>query len=352
MGFYKDLFKNKNSYTGRLDMAIFYTNVFLILVHVFLSVFYFLVGHNLMLIINFISLAYYLFGLKLSIKHKNVFLNICFVEIWLHTLLGIICFGWDAYYQNWIFALVVAVFLPAFNPENQKQSYKQSFFFSFILLLSYLLFALLINTYNFSLTIKLSGFYKDFIFAFNNLVTFSAIIMFAITYTKNKELKEFDLIRKANYDELTKIFNRHALDTIEESIIKNSYSVAILDIDFFKKVNDTYGHASGDRVLSGIANILESHSNNEIIVGRWGGEEFVILGLPSIKYDDFVTLLEKIRIKIKDTKFKIKNGKQINCTVSIGSKYIKIPIKLSEAVNKADKNLYKAKQSGRNKVVS
>ena len=161
-----------------------------------------------------------------------------------------------------------------------------------------------------------------------------------------------ELLKKANYDELTNLFNRHALDAIEENIIKNSYSVAILDIDFFKKVNDTYGHASGDIVLRGISKIIESYSSDKIIVGRWGGEEFLIIGSPDIKYEDFVSLLEKIRVTIENTRFKMKNKKIINCTVSIGGKYIKNPIKLEEAVNKADKNLYKAKESGRNKVVA
>jgi len=352
MDLYKNLFKNRNTYNERLNMTIFVVNIFLILVHVFLSVFYFIAKHNFMFIANLFSICFYISGLFFSIKHREAFLRISFVEIWVHTFLGICSFGWDGYFQNWIFALLVAVFLSAFKPGKSEQSYRQSIILSFIVVLSYFIFALIVNTFDSPIMIKLNQTMKNIIFAFNNSVSFISILFFVITYTRNKEENEIELLKKANYDELTNLFNRHALDAIEENIIKNSYSVAILDIDFFKKVNDNYGHASGDIVLRGISKILESFSNNKIIVGRWGGEEFLIIGSPDIKYDDFVSLLEKIRVTIENTKFKMKNKKIINCTASIGGKYIKNPISLEEAVNKADKNLYKAKKSGRNKVVA
>ena len=117
-------------------------------------------------------------------------------------------------------------------------------------------------------------------------------------------------------------------------------------------VNDTYGHKSGDIVLKNIGNILESYTSNDITVGRWGGEEFLIIANSKVKYSDFVNILESIRLDISNTKFSIKNKKKIDITVSIGSKYIKDKESLEEGVSKADKNLYKAKQTGRNKVVS
>lgn len=355
MSFYKDLIKNKNSYNGRLNMTIFYVNVFLVLAHVFLAVFYAFANHGVMFIVNLFSLVFYLLSLKFSIKHKEAFLRIAFVEIWLHTLLGICSFGWDGYFQNWIFALLAAVFLSALNKTERGQSYKQSIIFSSILVLSYLLFALLVNTCKISFMIELNHIMKNIIFAFNNLLSFTAIIFFAITYTRNKEEKEFELIRKANYDELTGIFNRHALDAIVDSYIENkqnTYCVAILDIDDFKKVNDTYGHKSGDMVLRKLGKILESYSDKDITVGRWGGEEFLILGGPSTDYDKFVTILEDFRNTVENTQFKIKNKKEIRCTISIGSKFVKKGYGLNEAVSKADTKLYKAKHTGKNKVVS
>ena len=180
-----------------------------------------------------------------------------------------------------------------------------------------------------------------------------AIVLFAVTYTKNSESKEIELIKKANFDELTGIYNRNGIHTIEQALLndKKEYSIAILDIDFFKMVNDTYGHKSGDLVLKRIGTILESYTSNDITVGRWGGEEFLIIANSKIKYSEFVNILENIRIDVSNTKFTIKNKKKIDITVSIGSKYIKDKA-IEESVSKADKNLYKAKQTGRNKVVS
>lgn len=354
MNFFKKIVKNKNSYNDRLNTTVFYINVFLMLVHVFLLVIYLLAGHNLMSIVNLFSILFYLISFSFCTKHKTTFLNLAFVEIWIHILFAICSFGWEVCFQNWIFALIAAAFLPAFAPDKTKKSYIQSGIFAFIIVLSYFLFAELINTYDLGITIKLNSTLHNILFFFNNMVSFSATILFAVTYTKNKETKEFELIRKANFDELTGIYNRHGIDTIENALLENNktYSIAILDIDFFKKVNDTYGHKSGDIVLRNIGRILESYTNNNITVSRWGGEEFLIIGNSQIKYSDFVDVLEKIRLEVSNYKFIVRNKKKIDVTVSIGSKYIKDKKGIEESVAKADINLYKAKNSGRNKVIS
>ena len=121
MGFLKNLFKNRNTYTGRINMTVFIINIFLILVHVFLSVFYFNADHKFMFYANLGSLLFYISGIFFSTKYRDTFLRISFVEIWVHTLLGICSFGWDGYFQNWIFALLAAVFLSAFNPGRTDQ---------------------------------------------------------------------------------------------------------------------------------------------------------------------------------------------------------------------------------------
>jgi diguanylate cyclase (GGDEF)-like protein len=305
-----------------------------------------------MFIANLCSLLFYISAIFYCTKCRNVFLRVAFVEIWVHTFLGICSFGWDGYFQNWIFALLAAVFLSAYNPGNKDQSYKQSVIFSFIVVLSYFLFALFVNTVKFPITVNLSDNMKDILFAFNNFITFAAIIFFAVTYTRNKEEKEIELLRNANYDELTGIFNRHGIDSIEYALKGKSYSIAILDLDFFKPVNDKYGHKQGDNVLVGIGDILKSFISKNIAVGRWGGEEFIVIGNSDIKYDEFVNILESIRKKVESTSYAINEKKKINITVSIGSKYIKSSKSIEESVALADVNLYKAKQTGRNKVVS
>lgn len=344
----------KNSYNDRLNSTVFYINIFLILVHVFLSVIYLLAHHNLMSIINLVAIFIYIISLIFCTKHKTTFLNIAFIEIWIHLLFAVCSFGWEVCFQNWIFALVAAAFLPLFSSGKSKKSYVQAYIFAFFILLSYFIFAGIINTFDLGITVKLGKVLHNILFFFNNIVSFTAIILFAVTYTKNKESKEFELIRKANFDELTGIYNRHGIDTIESALLDNNkiYSIAILDIDFFKKVNDTYGHKSGDIVLRKIGRILESYTNNNITVGRWGGEEFLIIGNSKIDYNEFVKTLEKIRLEVSNTKFIIKKNKKIDITVSIGGKHIKDGKPIEIGVSRADINLYKAKNNGRNKVIA
>ena len=176
-------------------------------------------------------------------------------------------------------------------------------------------------------------------------------------YTSRSNRKEIELSRKADYDELTDLYNRHALNDLGNKLIKMAkddkepYYVAILDIDHFKEINDKYGHPSGDLVLKKIASTIRSFSIRGIIPGRWGGEEFVMIAPHNIKYDDFTEVLEKLRIKISQTKFEIENKKKINLTISIGSAKMTKYGNIEEAISKADINLYEAKESGRNKLV-
>ena len=105
-------------------------------------------------------------------------------------------------------------------------------------------------------------------------------------------------------------------------------------------------------ILKQFAELLNALTNKDIVVGRWGGEEFVIITSNNIKYNDFVIMLEKLRIRISKYKFKIENKKTINITTSIGSTCSDNYEVIEETVKVADDNLYKAKNSGRNKLIS
>ncbi len=355
--FVREILKNKDTYNGKIEATVFFVNLFLIMVHIVLMVCYVLLKHEFMIYVNILSILFYLSCYKFCVLHKNTYISFAFIEIWIHMLLAMCAFGWHASFQNWIFGLVAAAFLPAFNTDTQKNNYKKTFIFTGLMIFTYFLFAVLICTIPFKISIEVPDIMLRFIFTFNNMVAFFTIIMFAITYTYNKERKELELTRKADFDELTKIYNRHALEEIGSNIINKCkelnkpFNVAILDIDFFKKVNDTYGHASGDIVLQDLAAILRTYSNNNIIVGRWGGEEFVIIGSYDIRYNDFVDLLKRLKTKVGKNKFVLENKKKINITISIGSAQIFDFKTLQEAVSIADNNLYKAKHSGRNKVI-
>jgi diguanylate cyclase (GGDEF)-like protein len=129
---------------------------------------------------------------------------------------------------------------------------------------------------------------------------------------------------------------------------KHPLTLIMIDIDFFKKVNDTYGHLAGDKVLEGIAALLKENTRLSDIVARYGGEEFAVV-LPHISYKNALIVGERLRKSVEDTDFQ-----GVRVTISIGMSYFNgdnIDFAYKEFVGLTDKALYKAKNSGRNNVV-
>ena len=353
----KKLWGNKKSSQGRIEITVFFVNIFLIICHVFLMAIYIMAKHNFMIYVNTVSSMVYICFIFTCYKKIEKYVSIASLEIWLHMLCAIISFGWTPCFQNWSFALIAGYFLPVFSSEKNKNFRKHSIFFALSIILSYFFFSVIIHVHEFEVMKPLNDFMTRLMFTINNCISFIAIMMFAVFYTSKTKRKELELSRKADYDELTSLYNRHAIDQISSKIIEESkrlnksYNVAMLDIDFFKNVNDTYGHTSGDMVLKQLADILTFYLNKGIIPGRWGGEEFVILAPCDISYKQFLNILEKIRVKVSKTNFTIEDKQKININISIGASSIDKYDQLEEVISKADKNLYKAKNTGRNKLV-
>jgi diguanylate cyclase (GGDEF)-like protein len=157
-------------------------------------------------------------------------------------------------------------------------------------------------------------------------------------------------------DGLTGLFNHAAfMELFEKELAKHqrnnrNLSYVMIDIDFFKKINDTYGHIAGNVILKELSNILLNTVRKGDIVCRYGGEEFSIV-LPETNKEDAYQLCQRIRQKIEKYTFDIGN-ETVKVTVSIGifSKELNDTLTKSEIVQLADKELYKAKCNGRNQV--
>ncbi|WP_320171467.1 GGDEF domain-containing protein [Maridesulfovibrio sp.] len=168
----------------------------------------------------------------------------------------------------------------------------------------------------------------------------------------------FSKIRtRADRDGLTRVFNRRSFDErlVEEfkrhQRLNTDLSLLMVDLDFFKNINDTYGHMAGDMVLERVARLFECTFRSTDFIARYGGEEFVIL-LPHTTEDNAGMLAEKIRKIIAETTMTY-NDKSFSVTASIGVTSIR-PGSLdkdNEIISKADEALYEAKRQGRNRVV-
>ncbi len=171
----------------------------------------------------------------------------------------------------------------------------------------------------------------------------------AILFKEVEELSRFDgltglYLRRYFYQRLNEEFLKSVRYNTEVSLI-------MIDLDFFKKVNDTYGHLAGDFVLKKIAEIILKIVANKGLSCRWGGEEFLIL-LPYTDKINATKIAEELRVTVENFDF-IYEMTNIKLTISCGiSSYPEDSREYNELIDLADKRLYKAKQSGRNKVVN
>ena len=167
-------------------------------------------------------------------------------------------------------------------------------------------------------------------------------------------LKNLDHEKRAKllYDALTGVYSRMAYDErIAQELARwtryqTPFSYVILDIDHFKRVNDNYGHNAGDKALKLVAQMMLKYVRQSDYVFRIDGEEFVLL-LTSISVDNAATMVEKMRAGIAASSFHFK-GEPINLTLSAGITETRINDDVEVIYERADKALYKAKNSGRN----
>lgn len=182
-------------------------------------------------------------------------------------------------------------------------------------------------------------------------LTYTSFIMVKLESMKNKlivdSLKEKETYyQKAIIDGLTKLYNHTAYSEKIQTLIKGDLILAVIDIDHFKMVNDTYGHEFGNKVLSLLGNILNKNNSDTIFAARYGGEEFVIL-FTDHTVEEVIIILEKLKKTFTERVYRVLNKKVI--TFSCGLAYNEEDTEDS-LFEKADKALYYSKEHGRNKI--
>lgn len=170
---------------------------------------------------------------------------------------------------------------------------------------------------------------------------------------EKRKKTEKEILYLSTHDYLTGCYNRAFFEKRAEEELERStryhkpLSFLMLDLDFFKKINDTYGHMAGDGVLKQVAETINVILRSSDLFARFGGEEFIVL-MPETTIDGAVNVAEKIRSAIENTFYPM-NGK---ITVSIGVVGRNADESLDDLYRKADQQLYRAKASGRNRVVA
>jgi len=212
------------------------------------------------------------------------------------------------------------------------------------------------NTFNSTPLIELSDAVNSLLYQSVIITNMVEVIIVITVFNNQIQLKEKKLIKQATTDSLTNVANRHCF--FEQGTIllntanhQNSpFTLILIDFDNFKKINDSYGHASGDLCLIEISNVIKNNCRNHDLFARIGGEEFIIV-LPDTTAIEALNIAEQLRIAIENKIISIEDNNPITCTASFGVvTKTENKAELKTLLKQADQALYFAKEQGRNRV--
>lgn len=327
--------------------------------HLLMELFYISVGCTPMVYINILSiLTYVVSAVAIAKGHHMLSIWLMETEISLHVICACVFMGFDCGYQLWLFGTFSSIFLPFFLPTLKKRSKKQIGFYAIAIILCFEVLVYL-DRHNYLPTqYRVDDQIASLLYYLNAMLAFISIMIYTSIYNQQMARKNKELQYVANHDGLTGIFNRKMINSILEAEIQRkddassgNLSIAILDVDFFKKINDTYGHLAGDAVLKGVAECFKRYGDEGLLYGRWGGEEFLLISPETISFEEFAKMLDGIRSDIQEREFTC-DGRVIRTTASIGAAAYESGMDVDGFIRVADGRLYTAKESGRNRVVS
>ena len=189
----------------------------------------------------------------------------------------------------------------------------------------------------------------------NNNQPLGAVEIFSdIALRKQLERRNVELKKMAYLDPLTKLANRRFLDSKirqsldELSLFGRSFGVLLLDLDRFKRVNDSFGHSAGDVVLEHVAGSISSSLRGGDTVGRWGGEEFLAI-LPDADHDQSLAMAERCRMLVRHSSTSVADT-TVTVTLSVGATLLQPTDTEDSLFRRVDRALYQSKQSGRDRT--
>ncbi len=272
-----------------------------------------------------------------------------YVLVW--TIANVICFGLNIGVQQFIITLLVFCFFSKYRHEKAKLIYTAAL----LILRIYLYYYCQSHVPVFTLAPDLGNVLQmvNTFFVFLSLAL-TAYIFSADSQELEGKLIEYNrqLMKQANTDTLTGLYNRRSTMEFLDSLLQNpenQISICLCDIDFFKHVNDTYGHDVGDVVLKKISDTFRKELPPDSFISRWGGEEFLLI-FPKLNGDDAVIALEKLRQKIKDIVF---DGVFETFTISLTYGLVEYDYHsdMTTILKEADEKLYLGKESGRDRII-
>lgn len=298
--------------------------------------------------LNLVSCGFYLDFLLIRRDMSEKSIVYTYFEILLFSVLSEIFLGPDYGFFLYIVGMSATVFYLVPSYGNRR------FLFQFIGIVTTIVLegAILAFDISFPSIQSVTEPYQIPIYLGNLGVT--AAIVFGATFFYSQETeKVWESLRySTNHDALTGLYNRRFLERYIEEIPygkRRDYVVAMVDIDFFKKVNDTYGHEAGDKVLRRVSSCLQETAGTENLAVRWGGEEF-ILYFPDSTQDAVYEKMEELRKEVASLVIPSAR-RHIRVTITSGIASGLADSNYEKVIRSADEKLYLGKQRGRNQVV-
>lgn len=319
-----------------------------ITVHIILVPLFYWLNLTFLAFINIFSSLMWIAGWLLNRRGQHqAAVVLMTIEVTLHTLLVVPVAGWHSGFQYYLIAAI------PFTLFNNKLEGHAIIFISVVLCMLFIL--LNAYTHDVPATTNFSPELASIINNINIVISFTAMCIVSYYFRVASLSLEQELEKQAGTDPLTGLFNRRrmrdCLDYQERRIgrSKSDLSFIFVDIDHFKKFNDTYGHDCGDYILSAASVFMKKHLRHADVIARWGGEEFLIM-LPDTDINGARVIAEKIRKAIAEERFTVK-GLTFSITMTFGLSQHHIDHSIEDCLKLADLALYKGKEAGRNLVM-
>lgn len=281
---------------------------------------------------------------------KNLILYSFIMLFWIVSFVYL--YGWDCGVQHLMFVVLVLVYFAVYDALFRKILLTVGLFF--------LRFGMFLYCRSHVPVVMLPDEMGVFLQILNSLMLFLALGLICGTYSSNIELAERKLVEyneqlqmQAATDPLTGIRNRRAMQNYMQSYMQRNYktlcTVALGDIDHFKKINDIYGHNCGDAVLIWLTGMFREMMEDKGVVCRWGGEEFLFF-FHDRNGDDVYMILSGLKQQLNRQSFFWK-GQEIPVTMTFGVEEYDCHSDITEIVEQVDKKLYQGKAEGRNRII-
>lgn len=333
----------------RLFVVINFISFAGIISHLLFILLFFWIELDFMAYFNIFSVAAWIVAYSLNRKGRHVESVILLsIEIIAHASLATYFLGWDSGFHYYFIPFVLFIFV------NHKQSLAAIWVEVLIVLFFYLWLLITTNSLDYQLKVA-TEIIEGFQFL-NIAINFLAIGLLGYGLRTSSMRAEWEMEQLAITDSLTGIYNRrkmYEMIQLEKTRIQRSdkYFVLVMgDLDFFKAINDQYGHDCGDTVLKDVTQLMQRTLRKQDVLSRWGGEEFVLL-LPETDISGAKRVIDVLRKEIEDYQFQCQS-KQFSITMTFGMVLFDGSQSVETALKNADELLYKGKAKGRNCIVT